>query len=318
LSGAALYELEGVGRAFRQGDRRVEALEGVDLRIEAGEHVSVTGPSGSGKTTLLQLLGALDRPTAGRIALDGRELGALRERDLTELRLRGVGFVFQQFNLMPTLTARGNVEAALAPLGLPRRQRRQRALERLAEVGLGDRAGHLPAELSGGEQQRVAIARALACDPRVILADEPTGSLDRAASEGIADILGALAGESGRTVVIVTHNPEVAARAPRIVQLADGRVLRDGPGDRVSALHAVEIPVPDPAAAREWYARIVGLPAGDAVRFVEGASGDGRIWLEVADVQHAIARVRAAGIEVDGDHFADPWGNRLGLARGSG
>jgi putative ABC transport system ATP-binding protein len=316
LSPAAVYELEGVGRSFRQGDRRVEALGDVSLRIDAGEHVAVTGPSGSGKTTLLQLLGALDRPSAGRLTLEGRELGGLGERDLTELRLRGVGFVFQQFNLVPTLTARGNVEAGLAPLGLPRRERRTLALGRLEELGLADRASHLPGELSGGEQQRVAIARALACDPRVILADEPTGSLDQAASDAIADILGALAGEDGRTVIVVTHDRELAARAPRIVRLADGHVVADGPGDRVSALHAIEIPVGDPGAARNWYARVVGLPGGESIRFVEGTPGDGRLWLEVADLAHALDRLRAEQIDLDGERFADPWGNRLGLTDG--
>jgi putative ABC transport system ATP-binding protein len=291
----------------------VEALGDVTLRVDAGEHVSVTGPSGSGKTTLLQLLGALDRPTAGRLALEGRDLGALGERHLTELRLRGIGFVFQQFNLVPTLTARGNVEAGLAPLGLPRRERRSRALARLDALGLADRAGHLPGQLSGGEQQRVAIARALACEPRVILADEPTGSLDQAASDAIADILSALAGEDGRTVVVVTHDRDLAARAPRVVRLADGHVVHDGPADRVSALHAVEVPVADPEAARDWYARVLGLPRSDALRFVTGAAGEGRIWLEVADLGHALARIRESGVEVDEGRFEDPWGNRLGL-----
>ena len=181
-----IYELAGVTRTFRSGDRRVEALGGVDLEIEAGEHVAITGPSGSGKTTLLQLLGALDKPTAGSLHFDGRDVGGLRERELTGLRLHGVGFVFQQFNLVPTLTARGNVEAALDPLRLRRAERHRRAHERLEEVGLADRAGHLPSQLSGGEQQRVAIARALASEPRVVLADEPTGQLDQAATDAIA------------------------------------------------------------------------------------------------------------------------------------
>ena len=308
-----VYELEGVERSFRSGDRRVEALAGIDLRIEAGEHVSITGASGSGKTTLLQLLGALDRPTAGRVALEGRDLGGLGDRELTALRLRGVGFVFQQFNLMPTLSARANVEAALAPLRLSRRERRARALARLDEVGLAPRAGHLPGQLSGGEQQRVAIARALVTDPRVILADEPTGSLDQAASDVIADILGSLAGSDGRTVVVVTHDAGLAARAPRIVRLADGRVIADGSGGRPPGLHAVELAVPDVAAARRWYETALGIDGDGPLRLVEGSPSMTRVWLEVGDLPGVLRRLQAAGTAVRGDGFEDPWGNRIGL-----
>jgi putative ABC transport system ATP-binding protein len=307
----SVYELTGVERSFRSGDRRVEALAGVDLRVEAGEHLSITGASGSGKTTLLQLLGALDRPTAGRVELEGRDLGALGDRDLTALRLRGVGFVFQQFNLMPTLSARANVEAALAPLRLSRRERRDRALARLAEVGLARRASHLPGQLSGGEQQRVAIARALVTDPRVILADEPTGSLDQAASDAIADILGSLAGE--RTVVVVTHDAALAACAPRIVRLADGRVVSDGSGGRPPGLHAVELAVPDVAAAAAWYEAALGVDGGGPLRLVEGAPSGRRVWVEVTDLAAALRRLVDAGAAVEGEAFADPWGNRVEL-----
>jgi putative ABC transport system ATP-binding protein len=309
----SVYELERVERSFRSGDRRVEALDGVDLRIEAGEHVAITGASGSGKTTLLQLLGALDKPTAGRVSLEGRDLGTLGDRELTHLRLRGVGFVFQQFNLMPTLSARANVEAALAPLRLPRRERRERALARLEEVGLAPRAGHLPGQLSGGEQQRVAIARALVTGPRVILADEPTGSLDQAASDVIADILGSLAGTDGRTVVVVTHDAGLAARAPRIVRLADGRVISDGAGGRPPAVHAVEVAVPDVAQAQAWYASAIGVDGDGPLRLVQGRPAPARVWLEVADLPGALRRLQAAGADVRDGGFEDPWGNRIVL-----
>jgi putative ABC transport system ATP-binding protein len=315
-----VYELAGVSRSFRQGDRRVEALDGVDLRIAAGEHVAVTGPSGSGKTTLLQLLGALDRPTAGELRFEGRPVHGLRERELTDLRLRGIGFVFQQFNLVPTLTARGNVEAALAPRGLKRAERRARAEARLEEVGLAGRAGHLPSQLSGGEQQRVAIARALAGDPHVVLADEPTGQLDQAASDAIAGLLGALAGE--RTVVVVTHDLGLAARAPRVVGLQDGRVIADGPSSRVTGLAAVELPVADVEAAARWYRDALGLELGrDGAPIVlvggNGAPASGRVWLSVADLEGARARLAAAGVAHDataaGVLFRDPDGNALGI-----
>jgi putative ABC transport system ATP-binding protein len=236
-----IYELAGVTRSFRSGDRRVEALGGVDLRIDAGEHVAVTGPSGSGKTTLLQLLGALDRPTAGSLQFDGRDLGALRERELTGLRLRGLGFVFQQFNLVPTLTARGNVEAALAPLGLRRAERRRRAHERLEEVGLGDRAGHLPSQLSGGEQQRVAIARALASEPRVELPVRDVA----AATAWYRDVLGLDAGSGvelvhgdgprGGRVWLEVPDVERARRrlAAAGVECDDDMLLTDPDGNRL-------------------------------------------------------------------------------------
>jgi len=169
------YTLHGVAMLFQRGPTMVRALDGVDLQIDEGEFVALEGPSGSGKTTLLQLLGALDRPSAGELVFEGRDLPALPDRELAELRLRSFGFVFQQFNLIPTLTALENVEAKLAPVG----GGRDRALKLLDEVGLAERADHLPAQLSGGEQQRVAIARALSVEPRVVLADEPTGNLDK-------------------------------------------------------------------------------------------------------------------------------------------
>jgi putative ABC transport system ATP-binding protein len=304
-----MYALRGVERSFRQGDRTVTALAGIDLEIAGGEHVAITGPSGSGKTTLLQLLGALDRPTGGELVLDGEPLSGLGEAGLTALRLRRIGFVFQQFNLIPTLTARGNVEAALDPLGLRTRERRARAAARLEDVGLAERAGHLPSQLSGGEQQRVAIARALANEPSVVLADEPTGNLDRAAADGVAALLESLAGDGGRTVVVVTHDPELAGRAPRVVHLQDGRIVEDGEARRVTGLRAVEVTVGDVERAAAWYEHLLGVPVngaavpvgpGTELRLVQGPRRPVTIEIEVAAVTGERER-------------HDPWGNTLRL-----
>jgi len=216
----AQYELSGVAKLFPRGPAIVRALDDVDLEIEAGEFVAIEGPSGSGKTTLLQILGALDRPSSGSVQFEGRNLVQLPDRELAALRLRSFGFVFQQFNLIPTLTAVENVEAKLAPTG----GTRQRALELLAEVGLAERADHLPAHMSGGEQQRVGIARALSVEPRVVLADEPTGNLDSATGGEIIDLLASLAAEHGSTVIVATHDATLAARAPRRIAMRDGKL----------------------------------------------------------------------------------------------
>jgi putative ABC transport system ATP-binding protein len=216
----AQYALAGVAKLFQRGAAIVRALDEVDLELEAGEFVAIEGPSGSGKTTLLQILGALDRPSSGTVLFEGRDLVSLPDRELATLRLRSFGFVFQQFNLIPTLTAVENVEAKLAPTG----GTRARALELLAEVGLAHRADHLPAHMSGGEQQRVAIARALSVDPRVVLADEPTGNLDSATGAEIVDLLAGLAAEHGSTVIVATHDATLAARAPRRIAMRDGKV----------------------------------------------------------------------------------------------
>jgi putative ABC transport system ATP-binding protein len=221
----AQYLLTGIAKYFQRGPTTVRALDGLDLEIAPGEFVALEGPSGSGKTTLLQLLGALDRPSAGPILFEGRDLVALPDRELANLRLRSFGFVFQQFNLIPTLTAVENVEAKLAPIG----GTRARALELLDEVGLSDRSDHLPAHMSGGEQQRVAIARALSVEPRVVLADEPTGNLDTATGGEIIDLLANLAAEHGSTVIVATHDASLAARAPRRVGVRDGRLLEAAP-----------------------------------------------------------------------------------------
>ena len=218
---SALYELRGVAKFFQRGQATVRALDGVDLDIAAGEFVALEGPSGSGKTTLLQLLGALDRPSAGEVVFEGRDLASLPDHELAGLRLRSFGFVFQQFNLIPTLSAVENVEAKLAPIG----GTRERALELLGEVGLSDRADHLPQQLSGGEQQRVAIARALSVEPRVVLADEPTGNLDSATGSEIIELLANLAAEHGSTIVVATHDASLAARAPRRLAMRDGQLV---------------------------------------------------------------------------------------------
>jgi putative ABC transport system ATP-binding protein len=211
-----LYELRDVVKAYGSGGARVSAVDGIDLVIERGEFVVVAGPSGSGKTTLLQLLGALDRPTAGSVVFEGTDLATVGDGGLARLRRDRLGFVFQQFNLIPTLTALQNVQ-------VPMSGNRARAQELLDRVGLGPRAGHLPSQLSGGEQQRVAIARALANEPDVLLADEPTGNLDTATGEEIVALLRGL-WEDGLSLVLITHDPAVAGTAPRVVHLRDGRV----------------------------------------------------------------------------------------------
>jgi putative ABC transport system ATP-binding protein len=223
MSGDVLYELTDVRRSFRRGPAAVNAVDGIDLVIRTGEFVAIEGPSGSGKTTLLQLLGGLERPTSGRVSFAGSELSALGDKELTRFRAHDVGFVFQHFNLIPTLTALENVLAALETGSLPRAERTARAEELLRRVGLGDRMDHLPFNLSGGEQQRVAIARALANAPRAILADEPTGNLDSTTSSEIIDLLAELA-STGVAVVVVTHADSVAERAARRVRMRDGRV----------------------------------------------------------------------------------------------
>ncbi|HSF62608.1 MAG TPA: ABC transporter ATP-binding protein [Gaiellaceae bacterium] len=222
----AVYDLREVSKSYELGGRVVHAIRDADLRIVAGECVAIAGPSGSGKTTLLQLLGALDRPTSGVIDFEGRDIARLPDGELGSLRLHAFGFVFQQFNLIPTLTAAQNVEVALAPRGARAHERRTMVRRLLDSVGLGERADHVPARLSGGEQQRVAIARALANEPHVLLADEPTGNLDSTTSAEIMDLLLSLSGGAGRTVVVVTHDPDVAARAERVLHMRDGRLVR--------------------------------------------------------------------------------------------
>jgi putative ABC transport system ATP-binding protein len=224
------YELKDASRSYGENSTLVRALDALDLTIERGDFVAVFGPSGSGKTTLLQLLGALDRPSGGSILFEGQPLERAGDPALAELRLRAMGFVFQQFNLIPTLSAAENVEAALAPLEMSRLARRETAEKHLEAVGLAPRAHHLPTQLSGGEQQRVAIARALSRSPRVVLADEPTGNLDTRNGEMVMELLARLHSELQITLVLVTHDEWIADRADRVLRLADGRLVKDSAG----------------------------------------------------------------------------------------
>jgi putative ABC transport system ATP-binding protein len=234
----AAYELRDVSRTFSLGGDHVHAVRDVELTLVAGESAAIVGPSGSGKTTLLQLLGALDRPSEGEVLFEGRDIGRLGDRDLSQLRRSAFGFVFQQFNLIPTLTAAQNVEIALAPTGTGSSERRERVLALLDSVGLAARAEHVPSKLSGGEQQRVAIARALANDPHVLLADEPTGNLDSTTGAEIMDLLLSISGEQHRTVVVVTHDADVAVRARRVIRMQDGRLVSGNGAVSAGALEA--------------------------------------------------------------------------------
>jgi putative ABC transport system ATP-binding protein len=202
----------------------VDALAGVDLVIEDGEWLAIQGPTGHGKTTLLQILGGLDRPTSGVVDFDGQDLAAMRETQLTRVRAESIGFIFQTFNLIPTLSARENVEVALVPLGIGAADRSARASQALASVGLAERERHLPSELSGGQQQRVAIARALVKSPKVLLADEPTGNLDEDTRDDLMGLLEKLWREAGLTLVLVTHDTSVARRAQRIGIMQHGKL----------------------------------------------------------------------------------------------
>ncbi len=222
-----MYELRGVTRRYRQGPSVIAAVDDVDMCIEEGDFVAITGPSGSGKSTLLTLLGGLDRPTSGQVVFDSVDLARRSDGELTLLRRHAFGFIFQQFNLIPTLSALENVEAGMAPLGIGSRARHESARELLEEVGVGGRRRHLPSQLSGGEQQRVAIARALAKNPRVLLADEPTGNLDSKTGAEIMELIALFSERRGQTVVLVTHDAEASCCANRMIRMRDGRLLDD-------------------------------------------------------------------------------------------
>ena len=215
---------EGLTQTYPSGGRQLTVLNNITFSLERGGFLAIVGPSGSGKTTLLGLLAGLDRPTAGRVMLDGRDLGSLSEDDRARLRSERVGFVFQSFLLIPTLTARENVQVPLELRGEPAEARAQELLDR---VGLGDRSHHYPTQLSGGEQQRVALARAFAARPQVLFADEPTGNLDASTGAAIIDLMTGLNREAGTTLVLVTHDPELAALARRTIRLSDGRITED-------------------------------------------------------------------------------------------
>ncbi len=223
-----LVRVRDVHKTYRRGSERIDVLQGLSVEIAAGEFLALMGPSGSGKSTLLNLLGGLDRPSAGTIEIAGQRLDRLSDARLTAWRARHVGFVFQLYNLLPALTAERNVELPLLLTSLPAAERRRHVAAALAMVGLSDRAKHYPRQLSGGQEQRVGIARALVTDPTLLLCDEPTGDLDRRAGDEILDLLGALHRDHGKTIVMVTHDPHAAERAGRILHLDKG-VLAGAP-----------------------------------------------------------------------------------------
>jgi len=222
----SIIHMSGIRKTYDTGKVKVEALKGVDLEIKKGEMVAIVGPSGSGKSTLMNLLGCLDTPTEGSYQLGGDDVAGVTRDQLAEIRNRRVGFVFQNFNLLPHISSQENVEMPMLFGGVPVRERRERAKELLTKVGLEDRVDHKPTELSGGQMQRVAIARALAMDPAIILADEPTGNLDTSSGGDIMSIFNEL-WQQGRTLVIITHDPALAKRASRVVEIRDGVVMSD-------------------------------------------------------------------------------------------
>jgi len=219
-----MYKLTGVTKDYPKGRQTVHALRGVDLEIGDGEWLAIQGPTGHGKSTLLQIIGGLDRASAGSVVFGGRDLAKLRETEMTKVRAKSIGFIFQTFNLIPTLSAQENVETALVPLGVSDRSRRARAAEALSSVGLADRLKHLPGELSGGQQQRVAIARALVKEPTVLLADEPTGNLDEDTRDEIIGLLEKLWQDGGLSLVVVTHDSSIARRAQRLGTMKNGKL----------------------------------------------------------------------------------------------
>lgn len=223
-----MYELKNVTKSYDQAKRKVTALNDVSLSIPRGQMVAIQGPTGGGKSTLLQMLGALERPTKGSVSLGDDELSTMPDSKLAGIRAKEIGFVFQGFNLIPTLTAQENVETALAPMRLSASERRSRAAAALESVGLGDRGSHRPAELSGGQQQRVAIARALVKQPDVLLADEPTGNLDEETRDEIMELLEGLWRDKGLTLILVTHDTAVAKRAQRRLHIKQGKVTEKG------------------------------------------------------------------------------------------
>jgi len=223
-----MIKLEGISKVYETGKIRVEALKEINLHIRDGEFVAIMGPSGSGKSTLMNIIGCLDRPSAGAYLLDGMDVSELSENKLAHIRNRSIGFVFQSFNLLARTSALKNVELPMVYAGEKRGTMRQKALELLAKVGLSDRADHVPSELSGGQRQRVAIARALANDPSIILADEPTGNLDTKSGEEIMELFTRL-NKEGKTIIIVTHEMEIAQYCKRAISFRDGVIVKDVP-----------------------------------------------------------------------------------------
>jgi putative ABC transport system ATP-binding protein len=242
----SMYQLTGVTKTYQKGRGVVHALQGVDLEIGDHEFMAIQGPTGHGKTTLLQMLGGLDRPTSGSVVLDGRDLAQLREGQVTRVRAESIGFIFQTFNLVPTLNALENVEVALVPTRVSAAERRQRAEQILADLGLGERLRHLPGELSGGQQQRVAIARALVKRPKVLLADEPTGNLDEDTRDEIIGLMEKLWQDYQLTMILVTHDSAVARRAQRIGVMRNGKLsIRKDTRSRRGAVPAPAAPQAD-------------------------------------------------------------------------
>jgi putative ABC transport system ATP-binding protein len=224
----AVIEMQAIRKVYDTGAIQVEALKSIDLVVRPREFVAIVGPSGSGKSTLLNLVGCLDVPTSGSYRLDGEEVAELDADELADIRNRKVGFVFQNFNLLPQITAFENIEMPLLFKGTPARERRERVEELLAQVGLSERGHHRPTELSGGQMQRVAVARALACDPALILADEPTGNLDTSSGQDVMGLFEKLS-EQGRTIVLITHDNALARRTKRLVRIQDGAIVEDRP-----------------------------------------------------------------------------------------
>jgi len=232
-TGRAIIEMAGIRKVYDTGKVKVEALKGVDLKIEKGEFVAIVGPSGSGKSTLMNLLGCLDTPSGGDYFIGGEKVAGLTRDALAEVRNRRVGFVFQAFNLLPQISAFENVEMPLVFGGVPPKVRRAKVAELLGKVGLGDRMDHKPTELSGGQMQRVAIARALAMDPDIVLADEPTGNLDTTSGQDVIGLFENLSAQ-GRTIVLITHDAAIARRTKRLVRIQDGRIVEDRPTEQAA------------------------------------------------------------------------------------
>jgi len=251
--GAPVIRLENVFKTYDLGEIQVQALRGVSFEVREGEFVAVMGPSGSGKSTIMNILGCLDRPTKGRYLMDGVDVSRMSKTELARIRNRKLGFVFQQFNLLSRTSALENVELPTVYAGIGPEERAKRAMESLERVGLAERAGHHPSQLSGGQQQRVAIARALVNRPSILLADEPTGNLDSRTSVEIMDILQALNNEQGLTIVLVTHEPDIAQYSKRTMLFRDGRLVRDSPvQDRLVAREVLKtLPTVEQQAAED-------------------------------------------------------------------
>ena len=237
---AALIEFKDLYKIYNMGDTDVHAVDGISLKIDKGEFVAIVGQSGSGKSTCMNIIGCLDVPTSGQYLLDGTDVGKLNDNRLAEIRNKMLGFIFQQYNLIPKLTVMENVEVSMIYAGVPKEQRYMRAKKALDRVGLTDKLNHTPSQLSGGQQQRVSIARALAGNPSVILADEPTGALDSKTGRDVLHLLQELHDE-GNTIVLITHDNSIASTASRVIRLADGKVVYDGPsGIKGSVVQAIE------------------------------------------------------------------------------